>query len=396
MLRKFLYLRKFWLLIGLVCLISGLLYYVTQTKDITQPHGNYITSVVTRGDVNKVFSSTGETTAENEVLVLCPNNGIVKTVLRAPGSKVLKGEVILTLDKTELQQQYERVYDELKLMQNNLQKLQLSSRTTRVDLEFDIEVKKLRIASLKAEFQDQTDLKEVGGISQVKIDKTKQELVLAEKELTRSKSKHYLTMEQLKTDINGLQLQISMKEKELKTLDNDIRNMVVTSPGTGIILEVRAKKGESKNKNELLARISEHTRVKIKGAVPDKMAEIIKNGGKAFVMLEDSLLEGTVANIKPELENDKVHFDVFLEKPANESIRVNQKVSLFIVEYSKSNVLRIPKGEYTSGKSTQCFVIKNGETTPVKVKTGLEGLLYLEIEKGLKVGDTVVIKKMNT
>lgn len=356
---------------------------------------SFSTSIVTMGNVFKVIEAHGETAAENEVLILCPAGGIVENVLRLPGNKVSTGEVILTLETSELQQKLSDAQDQLELLNNNLYKLDLSSRTTRIDLEHDIEVRKLRIASLKAELSDQEELLDVGGISQAKIDKTKQEIVLAEKEFDRSTQKHKLKLQQLKAEREGLLLEIAMKEKEGEQSAELINKMIIKSPGTGIILEVKARKGENKQKNELLVRISEETRVKIKGEIDGKFSSNIRNGGKVFVDLDTNRLHGVIGNIQPELTNDNIQFDVFLENPNNDDLKVNQKVTLFIVNEERENVLRVKKGNYFQTNRSICYVIEEDVVVKRTIKSGLKGLDYIEINSGLEIGEEVINSTIN-
>ena len=75
---------------------------------------------------------------------------------------------------------------------------------TKVDLDYNVQVKNLRIASLKSELADQEQLLEVGGISPARFEKTRQELELAEKDLFMLKEKNSIRLEQLEADEEGL------------------------------------------------------------------------------------------------------------------------------------------------------------------------------------------------
>lgn len=342
------------------------------------------------GNVCRIVEAEGETASENEVLLLSPNSAIVQRILHPPGSRIEEGEVILTLDETELGKRLDDAVDQLELLNNKLLRLKLSSKTTTIDLEHDIEVKKLRIASLKAELEDQEALLDVGGISQVKIDKTRQELVLAEKELTLSTEKHKIRLQQLDAEQQDIELQISMKEKQVADIRDQIGNMIVRAPVTGIVLEVRARTGENKQKNELLVRIAEHTRLKIKGEISEKDGDYIRNGGKVYVEVDSGKISGVIGNINPVLEDDKVHFDVFLDNPQNDRLKVNQKVRLYVVLEEKQNVLRVKKGDYFKTSRNQCNVMVGSEIYTQEIETGMVGWEYMEIVQGLDSGDVVI------
>ena len=99
---------------------------------------------------------------------------------------------------------------------NNLEKNRLNAESIKADLSYNAETKKLKISSIKSTLVDQKQLLEVGGISQAKYDATKQELVLAEKELNLVKQKNAIKLAQLEAEEKGLILQIEMQQKELK------------------------------------------------------------------------------------------------------------------------------------------------------------------------------------
>lgn len=350
----------------------------------------YTFAAVSVGNVCKIIEADGETVSENEVIMLSPGSAIVKQIIKVPGSHIEKGDVILKLDESEIRNNLDAITDELDLLQNTLHKLQLSAKTTTIDLEHDVEVKKLTIASLKAELEDQEELLNVGGISQAKIEKTKQELVLAEKEYERSSQKHKIRLNQLEAEQKDIDLKIKMKEKQVTAIQRQLTLMIVRSPVTGVLLEVRARTGERMKKDELLVRISEHTRLKIKGEIPEKNSNLIRNGGKVYVPLANVHLSGVIGNINPVLEDNKIQFDVFLNNPQNDKLKINQKVKLLIVEEEKNNVLRVPKGEYFRTSRTQCNVLVNSDIYTKKIKTGLIGFEYIEIIQGLEPNDLVI------
>ena len=88
---------------------------------------------------------------------------------------------------------------------------------------------------------------EVGGISPAKIEKTKQEIALAEKELLTLKEKNNIRIKQLKAEEEGLLLGIQIQEKELNERLTGLDQMSVKSPSAGIVLAIGNKTwGKSK------------------------------------------------------------------------------------------------------------------------------------------------------
>jgi HlyD family secretion protein len=353
---------------------------------------NLKTYTVTKGMVFKGVEAHGEVAAENEVLLLCPYTSKIERILRLPGSNVKKGEVILSLDASGIEEQIETLNDQLEMLNNNLLKLTLSSQSVKIDMEHDVEVKKLRIVSLESELADLKALIEVGGTSKANIEKTEQELVLAKKELNRATKKHRIRLEQLEADEAGLNLEIEMKEKQLDQALHTKDEMIITAPGKGVVLDVNARKGEIVNKNHVLVRISEHTRLKIKAEISDKYHNEIRNGGRVFALLDSTRLEGTIGNIKPVIEDDKIQFEVFLKNPQNDDIRVNKKVSLLVVTEERNNVLRLKNSlPQVYAKKDFCYTLHAGQVLQKNIRTGLIGHDYIEVVEGLDSGEVVIV-----
>ncbi|NOR76214.1 MAG: hypothetical protein GQ525_13785, partial [Draconibacterium sp.] len=127
--------------------------------------GNFKTETVERGGIISGVKATGVVVSENEVLILSPASSLIKQIFKEPGSWVEKGEVILQLDVEKTRTEIDKISDQLEIKRNSLEKTQLNAQSTRLDLDYNEEVKKLRITSLKSTLADQEQLLEVGGIS---------------------------------------------------------------------------------------------------------------------------------------------------------------------------------------------------------------------------------------
>ena len=179
--------------------------FVPFTSDSSQSQDIQI-SVVDVGMVIRSFQGEGIVEPQSEVIILSPASSIIKEILKEVGSHVDANEPIIILDPTPIQMEIDNLQDQLEMKENSLRKNHLSARSTKVDLDYNVQVKNLRIASLKAELTDQEQLLEVGGISPAKLEKTRQELELAEKDLIMLKEKNSIKLQQLEADEEGLRL----------------------------------------------------------------------------------------------------------------------------------------------------------------------------------------------
>jgi HlyD family secretion protein len=357
-------------------------------------------AMITTADIGKVFSSfAGEGIVEpqSEVLILSPASSIIKEILQDVGTHVNAGEPIIILDPTPIQAQIENIQDQLEVKQNSLTKNRLNARSTKVDLDYNVQVKNLRIASLKSELADQEQLLEVGGISPARFEKTRQELELAEQDLLMLKEKNSIKLQQLEADEEGLRLQIDMQEKELALKEEALGQMIIRAPSAGIILSVRGKVGEKVDKDRLLIEMSDLSNFKIQGKVEDDYSELVKTGTRVYVALDNEKISGVVGTVNPVIRDRKIEFDVNLVESSHPKLRANMDVGLQVVRQERDSVLRIEKGPALGrGQEHLVYVLQNGAAVERIIVTGLEGEAYVEVLDGLYAGDRVLLSGISS
>jgi HlyD family secretion protein len=358
--------------------------------------GDYTTSMVDYGPVFTSVPASGIVNPENEVLLLGPASSLVSSISQAPGSHIAKGEIILALDPKSLSQEIDNLKDQLGVMENDLQKNRLNARSIRVDLDYNAEVKNLRISSLKTEIVDQEQLLKVGGISPALHEQTKEELILAEKDLKMTLEKNSIRLKQLEAEEKGLQLQIDIRNKELELKQELFKKLIVRAPSDGIILGIYTSVGERVEKDKLLVKMSDLSTFKIKGSVDNRYLDDVKTGGEVYAVVEHTRLKGKIGNVSPVIKDKKIDFDVFLDYSHYQKLVPNMEVELQIVTQQKDSVLRIEHGPaFNKNKHQDLYVVRTGKAVRQTVVTGLLGTEYVEIVSGLQKGDRVIISDIS-
>jgi len=350
------------------------------------------TATVEYGEVMKTVPATGIIEPENEVLLLSPASSIITNIHHDVGSRVEKGDIILTLDDEIIKVQIEDINDQIEVKNNNLEKTILSAKNVRVDLDYNVEVKKLKIISIKSELVDQEQLLEVGGISPAKFEKTKQELTLAEKDLETLQAKNTIRLQQLATEEKGLKLQIEIQKKQLDQKKELLSKMEIKAPSSGIILEINGKAGEKVNTDRLLVRMSDLTTFKLSASIEDTYSELTKTGRDVFALVDGQRLAGKIGTISPTIKDGKIEFDVFLDENNYSKLRPNMKVDLLVIQARKDSVLRVRKGPaFSKSDIHNIYIINSDKASLNEIKTGLDGNDYFEIKDGANAGDEIII-----
>ncbi len=353
--------------------------------------GTFETVVVHRGDIISTTQATGVVESENEVLVLSPATSIIKSILKEPGDYVKEGEIIMQLNTDQIKEDIEKLKDQLEVKQNNLEKMRLNAQSAKLDLDYNEEVKKLKITSLESQLADQQQLLEVGGISPARIEQTKQEITLAEKDLKMLVEKNAIRLKQLEADEVGLLLQIRMDEKVLENNIELLSKMDIRAPSSGIILNISGHVGEKVNADRMVARMSDLTSFKVIGSVDEQYATLVKTGKSVIVTVEDEKLNGLIGSITPMVENSKVQFNVHLEESSHPKLIANQNVQIQIINSNKGNVLCINKlPEFDNDKIQKVFVVQGNKAVKRDITIGIMGNEMCEVISGLDEGDIVI------
>ena len=359
--------------------------------------GDFVSGTVDTGPVACAVDAEGIVVPENEVFLRAYSSGVIKKIINSPGSHILAGDIILLLETDQIENEIENDTDQLDVMKNNLWKNRLNATSTKVDLEYNMEMKKLNITSLKSDLADQEQLLEVGGISPAKVEKTRQELAIGDMELKTTQQKNNIRLKQLDAEEEGLLLQIAMKEKDIAGKKETLSKMIVRAPSAGIVLNIYKKEGEKVNSDELLAQISNMTSFKINASVSEDFADIVKTGGDVSAKVNEEYLKGKIGGVLPVIENNKVNFEIFLVQNSHPDLIPNLKVPLKITTSQKDSVLRVQTGEAFNHSEKQfVFVIKGKKAYRKEIITGLKGRDYVEIISGVSAGDMLILSDISS
>ncbi len=355
-------------------------------------------SQVERGIVMQTLEAKGIVEPQQEVLINSPTNSTLQRILNEPGRHVKKGQVILTLDRQPVLDEIDNIEAQIEMKKNTLEKNILNAHSTRVDLEYNVEMKKLRIASIKSQLADEQQLLEVGGISPANVDKTRQALVSAEKDLEMIQQKNRIRLQQLAAEQEGLRLQIEMEEKKLNSQKALLEQMFVKAPSSGIILSITKKAGEKVKIDDLLVTMSDLSSFKIIGSLEENKADFVNTGKMVMAIVDNqNRLTGKIGNIRPRIENNMIQFDVFLDQSNHQKLIPNMRIDLLLVKSQKDSVLRVRRGPAIEKSGNQKLYVKEGDRAFIKqVELGVKGLDYVEIKSGLQEGDKIITSDVST
>lgn len=386
-------------LILFVASIAFILLAIVSIRFLFKPSASdseLVIATVTEGAFENTFSASGLVKPTQEILITSPMGTQIKSVINKTGSQVKKGDKIVILNADFASLEYSKLSDEVNLKENNVKKLSLNLEKNIRDIELDNQIKELEIKSLYAQLEDINRLYTIGGSTQEEVEKVKQAIAIAKLEKKKLENELQYRKNSFQVDVNNEELHSSIQKKTLTELGQKIALTNVTAPVDGILTYVNESIGTQVELGSPLARIANVSSFMIEGAASDRYTKRIQIGLPVRVRINKDILQGTIDQILPTIENNTVKFTVLLDNNNIDKLKANMRVELFIVEDKIDKTKTLIKGAgFKSGKVQELFVVQGEQLIKREVQIGVENENAVEILSGLQSGDRVVISDMS-
>ena len=130
------------------------------------------TAVADAGPIEAVITATGTVVPEVEQVVSSPVDARVLRILKRTGARLKKGDPLVTLDISETQLAVDTLGQDLAIKQNQQARTRLSLEKSLIDLNGQVEVKTLQLASLRSQLARDRQLAADGLLSQELLKKS--------------------------------------------------------------------------------------------------------------------------------------------------------------------------------------------------------------------------------
>jgi len=380
-------------LVAIVLFVGG--YYLMKTFLTKKADPNELHIVeVEKGNIRSTFSAVGLVIASSERVINSPISTEIENVLLTTGAEVKKGDVILKLDKEFTAIEYERLQDELALRTNNIEKLKFQYDKDLRDLDYQDQIKALKLSEIKAQLSDQKRLLDIGGATAEEVEAAELQLNIAQIEKKILENELQFKRQVNSTDKNQLQLEFDIQKKRLRQLGRKLKETQVTAPHQGVITWINDDIGKTVNEGEALVKIANLNRFEIEATTSDRNSKKLQLGLPVEVRINKERLNGTISRILPEIINNTVKFYVELENNDHKSLRPNMRSEIYVIIDKKENVLRAKRGAALVGTQSQyIYKVENEIAKKIRITKGLVSSEYFEIVGGLSKGDQIIISE---
>lgn len=334
-------------------------------------------------------------------VISAPVDGVVTQRYLLPGTRVKADTVILDMGNPQLQQEQLDAEYQLKGAQATYQQ-------TKALLENQLMDKRTTAAGISSQYRtaaldkDKEEKLFAAGIA-ADIDVKKAQV--AAEELAKEND---LAQKEVQTFQDSIQSQLAVQEaaiaqkKALYDLYTSQMQELHVRPGIdGMFQELDVDVGTRVTQGTKLAVVTQPSQLKAQLKIAETQANAILIGQKAQVDTHNGIIPGHVTRIDPSVVNGTRTVDVKLDGPLPEGAVPDLSVEGTIEIQRLADVLYVGRPVHGEADSTVGLFKVVGpwsdakDAVRVQVELGKTSVSYVQILKGLDVGDTVILSDMS-
>jgi hypothetical protein len=252
----------------------------------------------------------------------------------------------------------------------------------------------------KRDRQQKAELYKIGTVSKSELDIAQAK----EKELaTRFQIEQDRIAESTKAVDTQLEVQratIDSKRTMSQLKHKQLDALRVKAGITGVLqpLDTTLQAGQRAPQGTILAKVVQPEHLKAELKIPETQAKDIVSGQQAEIDTHNGIVPGTVERIDPSVQNGTVTVDVKLSEAPPKGSRPDLSVDGTITLDRLDNVLYVGRPAFGQEKSKVVMFkldASQKEANRVPVELGRMSVTTVEVLRGLKEGDTVILSDMS-
>lgn len=398
--------------------------------NLKKPRNQKIPITVIKAKKDTFYSyivASGTIISKEEINLTPRASGRINTLFVEEGDKVKKGQLIATIDHSELDIQIEQIKAQVKMAEANLKmsvngpvKPQIEQAKANVKLqesnlkELDFKIKEQEIIKINSEteYNAQKELFSKGISSKQQLDTFKTKLDTIKQQIEGLKQQRETSKQQIESSKQSLNLlsdgtrpeqievnkaQLENSHSLLKLYQSQLSDYEVISPLNGVITKKYLGIGSLTSPNSPIVTISNDDDFDIIVDIPEKEIENISINQK--VNLKSTLnskkeYKGLITEIFPNIDSKtrlgKVKVKI-LDKENKLKLGMLLLCKIFTIE--KGNTIVLPsEAVIKDDKTTFVYIMDKNKAIKKSVSLGIEEPEQTEIISGVNDGDSVILK----
>lgn len=360
----------------------------------TVERATVIIDTVKRGPFVRQVNGLGTLVPEEIVWIPAVTSGKVEKRLVQPGTTVTPETVIFELSNQELQQQ-------LQDSELQLKSAEAEYNNRKVELETQLLNQRAAAATVESDYQQAKQeaeanetLSREGLVSELVMKRTKIRSAELATRTALEKQRIAMTTEAMKTQLAVTQSTLDQRRALVELRRKQVQDLRVRAGMHGVLQQLAVEVGQQVTPGTNLARVSDPTRLKAQVRIAETQLKDMRIGLPATIDTRNGIIPGHVTRVDPAAQNGTVTVDISLEAALPPGARPDMSVDGKIELERLDDVLFIQRPTFGQENSTiKLFKLEAGDQHAelAAVEIGRTSVTTVEIVRGLKVGDKVIV-----
>jgi HlyD family secretion protein len=384
-----------WFIGALILLVfTSLAIAVPSFMEATVDPEDYRIGRVTRGDIITSLSTEGKVEPLYQEVITSPVATRVEAINYQPGDTVDPSTSIIRLDLTDLHRNYQRVRHEVALKKNSTARKKEELQHKRRELQTTLKSDSLQTARLKAYFENEKKLLDIGGTSRENVEKARIDYQISKLDQQKLQDEYESFKEMNRLDIASLNLEMEMKQQEMTEMQELLERAGIRPTREGIVTRIGVTPGETVGSGQAVARVSGLDQYIIHGKIPDRYVDRVYSTQPVQVLIDDTTLRGRLSSLSPGVDHGDINYTVRLSSSNYHGLRSKKQVELRLINQHVHDTLRLPNAGYYDGEgNTELYVIQGNQLIKRQVKLGACSYDHVVVLGGLQQGDRVILSR---
>lgn len=355
---------------------------------------------VERGDLAKSVVATGKVEPITKAEIKSKASGIVKRILMDAGDRVKAGQVLVELDKEEIQAR-------VRASKAQWEGAQASYAAAEADLErAKVDAEGPDVPLLKRAYERAKGMEKEGVVSQAQLDDAQKNYEMAVNKQNIARANLIVA----KSKVAQAEASVAQSRANLEQAQEEFRNSTIVAPIDGLVLSRDVEVGDAVSsilvlgsQATLVMTVGDVHEVYVKGKVDESDVGKIDIARQARIKVEsfkDKTFTGKVTKISPMgTEKDNVTtFEVRVSiDNATGELKANMTANAEIILEEHKQVLMIPEGAIVYDNDKKASVeladtkAKDGKRK-IPITVGISNGAKTEVVAGLTEGQQVVLQ----
>ena len=360
----------------------------------TVERSTIIIDTVKRGPFVRQVNGLGTLVPEEIVWIPAVTSGKVEKRLVQPGTTVSPETVIFELSNQELQQQ-------LQDSELQLKSAEAEYNNRKVELETQLLNQRAAAATVESDYQQAKQdaeanetLSKEGLVSELVMKRTKIRSAELATRTELERQRITMTTEAMKTQLAVSQSTLDQRRALVELRRKQVQDLRVRAGMHGVLQQLAVEVGQQVTPGTNLARVSNPNKLKAQVRIAETQLKDMRIGLPATIDTRNGIIPGHVIRVDPAAQNGTVTVDVSLEAALPPGARPDMSVDGRIELERLDDVLNIQRPTFGQENSTiKLFKLESDDQHAelAAVEIGRTSVTTVEIVRGLKVGDKVIV-----